>query len=314
MAWTDREWWLNYILLGDGRVEDKTERDERSWGKSSCDTSTWENFVCKSIYHPRYSRNVYRSGLYFHWYDVLPTQLNKWYPWFLISTRILHIVFIRSPTSLFLVHHSTIIAQHKVMSSLSISPCHDFELTPSTAYTQDSIHCVQHTPSVASTQDCWSSLHSHDTKLTPECSFNFQHASLYDPLPSPSSPWKLQGKVTLSHSHSSRLTNWWILSQGLAPRPSTASKYLSKITRLHPPSSLDHRLDVHLQTHTITVSKCLSILTRLRPPNLHTQGLQVHFQTRSITASQLTQLWPPKCICEVAQLWSPSSRDYGLPE
>ena len=49
-----------------------------------------------------------------------------------------------SPISLFLVHNSTIIAEHKVKSSLSISPCHDQELTPSTGYTAYSIHRVQH--------------------------------------------------------------------------------------------------------------------------------------------------------------------------
>ena len=31
--------------------------------------------------------------------------------------------------SLFLIHNSTIIAEHKVMSSLSISPCYDHQLT-----------------------------------------------------------------------------------------------------------------------------------------------------------------------------------------
>jgi len=93
-----------------------------------------------------------------------------------------------SPISLFLVHNSTIIAEHKVKSSLSISPCHDHELTPSTAYIEYNIHRVQHTPSTASTQDCLSSFHSHDYELTPECSFSFRRASLHDRLPSASSP------------------------------------------------------------------------------------------------------------------------------
>ena len=35
---------------------------------------------------------------------------------------------------------STIIAEHKVKSTLSISPCHDHDLTLSTAYTKYSIH------------------------------------------------------------------------------------------------------------------------------------------------------------------------------
>ena len=39
--------------------------------------------------------------------------------------------------------------EHKVKSSLSISPCHHHELTPSAAYGECSIHRVQHTPSAA---------------------------------------------------------------------------------------------------------------------------------------------------------------------
>ena len=42
--------------------------------------------------------------------------------------------------------------EHKVKSSLSISPCHHHELTLSTAYTEYSIHRVQHTPSTAYTE------------------------------------------------------------------------------------------------------------------------------------------------------------------
>jgi hypothetical protein len=56
-----------------------------------------------------------------------------------------------SPISLFLIHNFTIIAEHKVKSSLFISPCHDHELAPSIAYTEYSIHRVQHTPSTAYT-------------------------------------------------------------------------------------------------------------------------------------------------------------------
>jgi len=57
-----------------------------------------------------------------------------------------------SPISLFLVHNSTIIAEHKVISSLSISPCDDHELTPSAAYTEYNIHRVQHTLSTTYTE------------------------------------------------------------------------------------------------------------------------------------------------------------------
>jgi hypothetical protein len=47
-----------------------------------------------------------------------------------------------APISLFPVHNSNIITEYKVKSSLSISPCHDHELTLSTAYTEYSIHQV----------------------------------------------------------------------------------------------------------------------------------------------------------------------------
>jgi hypothetical protein len=93
-----------------------------------------------------------------------------------------------SPISLFLFHNSTIIAEHKVKLSLSISPSQDHKSSPSIAYTEYSIHRVQHTPSTASTQECLSSLHSHDYKLTPECSLSPRRASLHDRPPSASSP------------------------------------------------------------------------------------------------------------------------------
>ena len=47
---------------------------------------------------------------------------------------------------LFPIHNSSIIPEHKVELFLSISPWHDHELTLSTAYTEYSIHRVQHTP------------------------------------------------------------------------------------------------------------------------------------------------------------------------
>jgi len=56
-----------------------------------------------------------------------------------------------------------------------IMSLHRVQHTPSTG-----IHRVQHTPITASTQDCLSSLHSHDSELTPECSFSFRRASLHD--------------------------------------------------------------------------------------------------------------------------------------
>jgi len=71
----------------------------------------------------------------------------------------------------------------------------------------NSQHRLQHTPSTGSTKDCLSSLHSHDYKLTPDCSFSFQRGALNDWPPSASSPWGLKGEVTLSHFHGCGLTN-----------------------------------------------------------------------------------------------------------
>jgi len=133
-----------------------------------------------------------------------------------------------SPISLFLIHNSTIIAEPKVKSSLSNSLSHDHELTVSTAYTEYSIHRVQHTPSTAyteysihrvqhtsstayteysihrvkhtpttpSTQDCVSFLHSNNYELTPECSFSFWRSSLHNRLPSARTAQRLSHVVT----------------------------------------------------------------------------------------------------------------------
>jgi len=51
-----------------------------------------------------------------------------------------------------LIHHSNIIAEHKVRSSLSISLYHAHQLTLSTAYAEHSIHYVQYSPITAFTK------------------------------------------------------------------------------------------------------------------------------------------------------------------
>jgi len=35
MAWRDRERCLNFVFLGDGKLEDEKERDDRRWGKAA---------------------------------------------------------------------------------------------------------------------------------------------------------------------------------------------------------------------------------------------------------------------------------------
>jgi len=110
------------------------------------------------------------------------------------------------PPSLFLVHNSTIIAEHKVKSSPAIS------MLRSLVITKYSVHRAQHTPSTASTQVCLSSLHSCNYDWTPECSSCFRRASLQDQPPPASSPWEPKGMVTSSHSHGYESTNWRIES------------------------------------------------------------------------------------------------------
>jgi hypothetical protein len=62
-AWREREWWVNFLFLGDGKIEDEEERDERAYGESSGKTGIEENFGSKSIDHPRYSMSESWSGV-----------------------------------------------------------------------------------------------------------------------------------------------------------------------------------------------------------------------------------------------------------
>jgi len=54
------------------------------------------------------------------------------------------------------------------------------------------------------------------------------------------------------------------------------------------PNSLNYGLQVHLQSHSNTASKCISKLARLHLPTSHHRGLEVHI-------SKLAELWPP-CV------------------
>jgi len=83
----------------------------------------------------------------------------------------------------------------------------------------------------------------------------------------------------------------------------TASKCISELAQLRPPSSHEHGLQVHLQTRSITASKCISEFTRSTSPSASLGpldlSLQVHIQTRSLTAS--------KCISEFSRSTSRSA-------
>jgi hypothetical protein len=94
----------------------------------------------------------------------------------------------------------------------------------------------------------------------------------------------------------------------LQSRSITASKCISKLARSQPPSVSLNSHDYGLQVRTITASKCISKLARSQPSSVSLNsldhGLQVQLQTRSITAS--------KCITKLARLRLPSSHDHGL--
>ena len=212
-----------------------------------------------------------------------------------------------SPLSLFLVHTSIIIVECKVESSMSISPCHDHELTASTTYIKYSIHQVQHTTSTACTQDCLSSQHYHHYKLTPECSFSFRRASLYDWPPPGHSP----SELILPHSHGGELTNWRIeCHQDLAHLPLTASKSCTKVARSWsqtwcisnlpwgwPPSVSPNLLDYGLQAGSIMASKCISKLCRPQPPS----DLWVHWIVMFRHTSNCSQA-PPAASPDISSV------------
>jgi len=180
--------------------------------------------------------------------------------------------------------------------------------------TEYSIHRVQYTLSTASTHDCPSSRHSHNSELTPECSFSFRGASLQDRPPPASSPWEVKDKVTTSHAHGCEWTNGWIEPQHPVHLQSTAPKHSSNLARSWPPSAsrngLDHGLHVHLWVQS--------------DPGLEVHlwvqldlGLQMHLHTPSITASkwisEFNSIVASKFISKLARSQPASSHDHRLP-
>jgi len=176
--------------------------------------------------------------------------------------------------SRFLVLNSTIIGEHKVKSSLSISPWDDHELTPSKAFTE----------STAFTHDCVSSLHSQDYELTPECRFRFRCAYLQDHHPALHESSNV--KIPCPHSHGRELPHCRVSATGAPPfdcLPSAASKYTANLTQSWPPSASPNSLDLGLQ---VTLSS-------------HNTGLQVYFRVYLIVICRRTSncSQPPPAAC-----------------
>ena len=103
-------WCMLFVLLGDGRVEHKKERDQGRWGKSSWETGTWRiscGIQLTMLDTARMSPNP--AGNITDTRSSYPNQASHT-PNF--STPLVSSISFSSssPVSLFLVHNSTIIA------------------------------------------------------------------------------------------------------------------------------------------------------------------------------------------------------------
>jgi len=82
----------------------------------------------------------------------------------------------------------------------------------------------------------------------------------------------------------------------LQTRPITASKFAPSWHPSASPNSLDDSLQLHLQTRSLAAFKCIFKLARLRPPGLHDHGLEVHLQTCTSTALEcISKLTRSRC-------------------
>jgi len=144
MAWRDREGWLNFMFLDEGRVDWEWERERweemgeiimRNWDIwEFCVQVDWPSPKPQAWVMIRLIGIPIEGHLnQIHQVVLLISHIHSYLPYPPYHSH-LH------PPFLFLIHNSTIIAEHKVNSSLCISPCHDHELPPNTVNTKYSIH------------------------------------------------------------------------------------------------------------------------------------------------------------------------------
>jgi len=232
MAWGDREGWLNFAILGDGRVEHMKQWQQRRWGnhheklglkRSSCASQFTIPDTADNSPHPPGNNTDMRSS---------KNNQASCTPYF--SGPLLYSISFSSssPVSLFLVHNSTIIAR----TQSSVIPLY-LSLPSSGVNTECSVRRMLHTPTAAYTSDCLSSLHSLDFELTPECSFSFWRTSLQIDCHRPVLHNSFTGKVTSSHSHGFKSTNQRTESQHLVRLQSTASRSSTSTYSSDPPRS-----------------------------------------------------------------------------
>ena len=150
IAWRVREGWLNFVFIGDGRVEHKKERDggnhHEKLGLKRISCASQLTSQIRQVRVPIRQVITPIRGLLNPIRQVVPliSQVCLYPPY----RSHLHL-----PSLSFSSTTLPSLQEHKVMSSFSISPCHHHELTPSAAYTECSIHWVQHTPSTAYTEN-----------------------------------------------------------------------------------------------------------------------------------------------------------------
>jgi len=175
---------------------------------------------------------------------------------------------------------------------------HQVQHTPSTAYTKYSIHRALHHPNI----HCFSLPASLSSFGRPCCT---QFSTF---LQLRINQW-LESQLPLCLPSELLPPDWpppstppiW-LNHGLQAHLQTLSITASKcITELAPsqpvsasPNSVDHDLQVHLQTHLNTASKCCSKLAPLQPPGVSRHLHDYRLQVCPITTS--------KCITKIAWL------------
>jgi len=157
--------------------------------------------------------------------------------------------------------------------------------TPSTAYTNSTIHRVQHPPKIVRLPFILM------TRSWPRNIFSDSSVPPY--MIDRHLPGLHDSSKEKSHCPIPTVASWLTDESNLSTR-----RGIHRPPPSPGPIPLSHCLGVHIQTLSIMASHWGSKLAQLRPPSSHNQGLQVHLQTRSIMAS--------KCIC-------PSSLNHGLP-
>ena len=211
-----------------------------------------------------------------------------------------------SPMSLFVIHKSTIASEHKLNSSLSITPGHHHKLTLSAAYTDHSIPRLLNHPNI----DCLPLPGSIPSLGRPCCTqfSTFPQLQVNQWIES-QLPSRLPPPLQI-HDWPPPRTPPNLLNHGLIAHLQwgsiTASQCISEFTQSWPPiassNSLDHSLPVNHWCNSMSVSNSVSNIARSWPqsvsPTCLEDSLPVHLQTRSITASL--------CISESTEYRSPS--------